>query len=146
MLNVNYLTSQTIDLSATGVNGFNSYFRSNNDFNINKDKTLLFNLSFDYLMLGTYGIDKIKPFTSTAFTIQYLLLYKDLRISLRANDIFKSDIYSFNSTVNGVHRNSNYYFDTRMVQLSVNYKFGSNKVNVRKRQTGNEEERARTGN
>ncbi len=146
MLNVNYITSQTIDLSAIAIDGLTSYFTSNNDFNLNKAKTLLFNLNFEYYMLGTYGIDKIKPFTSTSFAIQYLLLNKDLRINLRANDVFKTDRFRFSSTVNGVHRNSNYYFDTRLVQLSVSYKFGSKKVDVKKRRTGNEEERARTGN
>ena len=146
LFNINYSTAQTLDLSAIGVDGFTSFVTSNNDFNLNKDKTLLLNLGFEYYFLGAYGIDKIKPFTSTSFAIQYILLHKDLRINLRANDIFKSDKYRFSANVAGVHRSSNYYFDTRLVQLSVNYKFGSKKVNVRSRQTGNQEERARTGN
>lgn len=145
-LNINYSTAKTIDLAATGANGFTSFFTTNNDFTINKAKTLLFNLSFDYYMFGTYGIDKIKPFTSTSFTFQYLLLDKNLKITLKANDIFKTDRFRFSSTVNGVKRNSDYYFDTRLFQLSINYKFGSKKVNIKKRTTGNEEERARTGN
>lgn len=146
MLNVNYTTSETIDVQASGVDGFTSFFTTNNDFILNKSKTFLFNLSFDYYMFGTYGIDKIKPFTSTAFTIQYLLLNKDLKITLRANDIFKTDRYRFSSTLNGVHRNSDYYFDTQSIQLSLNYKLGNRKVNVEKRATGNEDEKARTGN
>lgn len=146
ILNINYVTAETLDISATAVDGFTSFFTTSNDFNLNKSKTLLFNLSFDYYMFGTYGIDKIKPFTSTSFTIQYLLLNKDLKISLKGNDIFRTDIFRFNSTVNGVHRNSNYYFDTRLFQLSINYKLGNKKVNVQKRATGNEDERARTGN
>ncbi len=97
-------------------------------------------------MFGNYGIDKIKPFTSTSFALQYHLLDKDLKITLKANDIFKTDRFRFSSTVNGVYRNSDYYFDTRSFQLAVNYKFGSKKVSVKKRQTGNEDERARTGN
>ncbi|SOD12658.1 TonB-dependent receptor [Pedobacter xixiisoli] len=146
MLNVNYTTVQTIDSSAKGADGFTSFFTTNNDFTLNKAKTVSFNLGFDYYMSGAYGIDRIKPFTSTSVAIQYLLLNKDLRINLRANDIFRSDRFRFSSTVNGVHRSSNYYFDTRLFQLSVNYKFGSNKIDVKKRRTGNEEERARTGN
>jgi len=146
MFNINYTTAETIDLSAMAVDGFTSFVTTNNDFNLNKAKTLLFNLGFEYYMFGAYGIDKIKPFTSTSVAFQYLLFNKDLRINLRANDIFKSDRYRFSSFVNGVHRSSNYYFDTRLVQLSINYKFGSSKVDVKKRRTGNEEERARTGN
>lgn len=145
-LNINYSTAKTIDLMADGANGFTSFFTTNNDFNLNKSKSLLFNLSFDYYMFGNYGIDKIKPFTSTSFALQYLLLDKDLKITLKANDIFKTDRFRFTSMVNGVHRSSDYYFDTRMFQFAINYKFGSKKVSVKKRQTGNEDERARTGN
>ncbi|RZL62008.1 MAG: TonB-dependent receptor, partial [Pedobacter sp.] len=70
LFNINYTTAQTIDLSAIAVDGFTSFVTSNNDFNLNKDKTLLFNLGFEYYFLGAYGIDKIKPFTSTSFAIQ----------------------------------------------------------------------------
>ncbi|WP_442588286.1 TonB-dependent receptor domain-containing protein [Pedobacter sp. AW31-3R] len=146
LFNINYTSSQTIDLSARAVDGFTSFITSNNDFNLNKAKTVLVNLGFEYYFLGAYGIDKIKAFTSTSLAIQYLLLNNNLRINLKASDIFKSDRYRFNSTVAGVHRSSDYYFDTRLVQLSLNYRFGSKKVNVKNRQTGNQEERARTGN
>lgn len=145
-LNINYSTAKTIDLAATEANGLTSFFTTNNDFNLNKNKTLLFNVSFEYYMFGSYGIDKIKPFTSTSFALQYHLLDKDLKITLKANDIFKTDRFRFSSIVNGVHRNSDYYFDTRSFQLAINYKFGSKKVSVKKRQTSNEDERARTGN
>ncbi|MBD3907254.1 outer membrane beta-barrel family protein [Chryseobacterium muglaense] len=145
-LNINYSTAKTTDLMATVANGFTSFFTTNNDFNLNKPQTLLFNFSFDYYMFGNYGIDKIKPFTSTSLALQYLLLGKDLKITLKATDVFKTDRFRFTSIVNGVHRSSDYYFDTRMFQLAINYKFGSKKVNVKKRQTGNEDERARTGN
>lgn len=145
-LNINYSSAKTIDLAATEANGLTSFFTTNNDFNLNKKKTLLFNLSFEYYMFGNYGIDKIRPFTSTSFAIQYHLLDKDLKITFKANDIFKTDRFRFSSTVNGFHRNSDYYFDTRLFQLAINYKFGSKKVSVKKRQTGNEDERARTGN
>ncbi|RZK74228.1 MAG: hypothetical protein EOO92_17420 [Pedobacter sp.] len=146
MLNVNYTTAQTIDLSVIAIDGFTSFFTSNNGFNLNRNKTVLFNIGFEYFFLGTYGIDKIKPFTSTSFAIQYLLFNKDLRINLKANDIFKTDRYRFSSTVAGVHRSANYYFDTQLVQLSLNYKFGNKKVEVKNRQTGNQDERTRTGN
>lgn len=146
MLNVNYTTAKTIDLSAVGVNGFTSFVSTNNDFTLNKAKTVLFNLTFDYYMTGVYGIDKIKPFTSTSVAVQYLLFDKDLRINLKANDVFRTDKFRFSSMVNGVHRSSSYYFDTRLLQLSVNYKFGSKNIDIKRRRTGNEEERARTGN
>lgn len=146
IFNISYMTSEIIDLPAEGLEGFSSYFSSNNDFNLNKNKTLLFNVNFSYNFPSTYGLGKEKSSSGTALSAQYLLFNKDLRITLRANDIFKTERARFYSVIDGVRRNSEYYFDSRFVQLSLNYKLGNKKVNVEKRKTGNEEERARTGN
>lgn len=51
-ININYSTAKTIDLAATEANGLTSFFTTNNDFNLNKNKTLLFNVSFEYYMFG----------------------------------------------------------------------------------------------
>ncbi|MFC5979481.1 TonB-dependent receptor [Flavobacterium salmonis] len=142
---LNYLTAETINIPANGVDGFYSNFSTNNDFVLNKEKTVLLNFNFQCMPVGTYGVNRLDLSSSTSLSAQYLLLNKDLKITLKANDIFKTDKMRFNSTVNGIYRDSNYYFDTQYLQLSFNYKLGSNKVNVAKRRTGNEEERVRTG-
>lgn len=146
MFTISYMTSEIINLPAEGLEGFSSYFSSNNDFNLNKNKTVLLNVNFSYNFPSTYGLGKEKESSGTALSAQYLLFDKDLRITLRANDIFKTERVRFYSVIDGVRRNSEYYFDSRFVQLSLNYKFGNKKLNVAKRRTGNEEERARTGN
>jgi hypothetical protein len=38
----------------------------------------------------------------------------------------------FNSTVNGVYRDSDYYFDSRFIHISLNYKFGNKNVTFEK--------------
>lgn len=146
MFVLNYLTAETIDIPAKGVDGFYSTFSTNNDFVLNKDKTVLFNFNFEVMPVGTYGVNRLESSSSTSLSLQYLLLNKDLKITLKANDIFKTDRMRFNSTVNGVFRDSDYYFDSRYVQLSLNYKFGNKNVNIGRRETGNMEERARIGN
>jgi outer membrane receptor protein involved in Fe transport len=143
---LNYLTSETIDIPAEGVDGFYSTFSTNNDFVLNTAKTLLFNLNFTFMPVGTYGVNRLESSSSTSLSVQYLLLNKDLKITLRANDVFRTDQMRFNSMVNGVYRDSNYYFDSRSVQLALNYKFGNKNVNIGKRETGNADERVRTGN
>lgn len=143
---LSYATSETINIAAQGVDGYYVNFSTNNDFVLNKEKTLLFNVYFECMPVGTWGINRLDLSSSTSVSLQYLLLNKDMRITLRGNNIFKTDQMKFNSTVNGVYRDANYYTDTRLVQLSVNYKFGNKKVNVRKRDTGNMDERARAGN
>ena len=146
MFTISYMTSEIINLPADGLEGFSTYFSSNNDFNLNKNKTVLLNVNFSYNFPSTYGLGKEKASSGTALSARYLLFDKDLRITLRANDIFKTERVRFYSVIDGVRRNSEYYFDSRFVQLSLNYKFGNKKLNVAKRRTGNEEERARTGN
>lgn len=146
MFDINYLTSKTMNLSATGVNGLNSSFSTNNDFILNKDKTVIFNLNYTHNLIGTYGVERVKSSSSTSLSFQWLLMDKDLKITLKGEDVFRTDILKFNSTVNGVYRNSNYYFDSRYFQLAINYKLGNKKVRVEKRTTGNEDERRRTGN
>ncbi|PAM96241.1 hypothetical protein B4N84_02125 [Flavobacterium sp. IR1] len=143
---LNYLTSESTDPSALAVDGYYVNFSTNNDFVLNKNKTVLFNVYFECMPVGTYGVNKLDLSSSTSVSLQYLLLNKDLRITLRGNNIFRTDNMRFNSTVSGVYRDSNYYTDTRLIQLSLNYKFGNKKLNVSRRETGNTDERARTGN
>lgn len=143
---LNYLTSEAVGIPADGVDGFYTSITSNNEFTLNKDKTLLYNLNLVFSPVATYGVNRMESSGSVSFTFQYLLLNKDLKISLRANDIFRTDKMRFGSTVNGVYRYGNYYSDSRYVQLTLNYRFGSSKVNVKNRETGNADERSRTGN
>jgi len=69
-----------------------------------------------------------------------------MNISLKGNDIFKSSAERNESLVNGVLQTARYYFDSRSVQLSINYKFGAKGLSAKKHQTGNSDERSRTGN
>lgn len=143
---LNYLTAETFNIPAKGIDGFYAAVSTNNDLVLNKDKTVLCNFNFQCMPVGTYGVNRLDLSSTTSLSAQYLLLDKDLKITLKANDIFKTDRMRFNSTVNDVYRDSEYYFDTRYVQLSLNYKFGNKKVNIAKRSAGNDEERSRTGN
>lgn len=146
-LSVNYFNTTTFDdVLADGLNGFFTMFTSNNDFILNSDKTALINLNFFYRPKGVYGISKLDPSSSTAVTFQYLMLDKNLKLSLKANDIFRVNKQLFGSTVDGVYRYGDYYYDHRHIQFSVSYKFGNKKLNMNKRSTGNEEERGRANN
>ncbi|OMQ07998.1 outer membrane beta-barrel family protein [[Flexibacter] sp. ATCC 35103] len=145
-LDVNYAVSKSKLSFAEAQKGFNSRISTSNDFILNKNKSLLLNLNYWYSFEGVDGIYKNGAMSSTSLTFQYLLLNKDLKISLKGNDIFRTQKVTGNSTVNGVYQNFKYYYDTQFFQLSVSYKFGNKKITVKKRETGNEEERIRTGN
>lgn len=126
--------------------GFNSRLSTNNDFNLNANKTVLFNVSYWYSFPGIDGIFHNREMSSFSLAFQYLLWNKDLKISLRGTDIFKTEKINNSSTVNGVYQEGKYYYDNQSFQLSVSYKFGNKKSDAKQRVTGNEEERKRTGN
>lgn len=144
-LNVNHFTNKTLeDIPAEGLVGFYSTFNSNNDITLTKNLKL--GVNFMYIPAGIYGINDLDPDSNTAITIQYTLLNNDLKLALRANDVFRTNRSGFGSNVSGVYRYGNYYNDSQYVQFSASYKIGSKKLNFSKRSTGNEEEKRRTNN
>lgn len=146
-IDVNYaLSKSSLATTVKEQKGFNSRVSTNNDFILNSNKTLLFNLSYWYSFPGIDGIYNNKSMSSFSLAIQYLLLNRDLKISLKGDDIFRNEIQYINSTVNNIYQESRYYFDRQSFQLSLSYKFGNKKIRGIQRETGNQEERSRTGN
>ncbi|MEM6687371.1 MAG: TonB-dependent receptor, partial [Bacteroidota bacterium] len=144
---VNY-TISTFDLEQEEEDqkGFNANFSTYNDFTLNSDKTLFFGLNYWYAFPGINGIFDTKSASSLSMSLQYLMLDKNLNITLRANDIFKTSADRTEATVNNVFQTARYYYDNRSIQLSVSYKFGNKDISAKRHSTGNEDERERTGN
>lgn len=141
----NYSKSKTLIESTNGIEGFNLKLATNNDFVLNDKKTVLLNLNYWYVFPKTEGFVKLDASSSASVTLQYLL-NDNLRISLKANDIFRTEKIKFNPTVNGVYQEYSLYNDARYVQLYINYRLGSKKAKNVTRNAGNEEERKRVGN
>lgn len=92
------------------------------------------------------GFYETEATSSLSLSLQYLLLNKDLNITLRGNDIFKSAIARTTTNVNGIFKKARNYYDTRSFLISVSYKFGTKNIKASKNQTGNEEEKNRINN
>lgn len=145
-IDLNYAISKSnLVITQKEQKGFNSRVSTSNDFNLNPTKTLLFNLSYWYSFPGIDGIYTNKSMNSLSVTIQYLLLNKDLKISLKGNDLFRTEKENISSTVNGVYQKGKYYSDSQFFKFSLTYKFGNKKIKVEQRESGNEEEKNRTG-
>ncbi|MDQ6531234.1 TonB-dependent receptor domain-containing protein [Flavobacterium sp. LHD-85] len=143
---INYsISKSSLTITNREQKGVNSRISLNNDFSLNPSETLLFNMNYWYNFPSVDGIEKNRAISSLSSTLQYLLLKKDLKLSLKINDLFKTEVIQSNSTVNGIYQEARYYLDCRGVQLSVNYKFGNKTVKEQQRQMGNEEEKRRTG-
>lgn len=147
-IDLNYAKSSSfISVLQRNQEGWSGRISTNNDFVINKDKTWLFNMNYWYNIAGVDGkFYNTGAMSNFSASIQYLLLNKNLKITLKGNDIFRTEIIKVNSIVNNVYQKGIYYNDNQSVQLTVSYKFGNQKINALRRSTGNEEERNRTGN
>jgi outer membrane receptor protein involved in Fe transport len=146
-LDINYSKSAfNLEEEQEDQEGVNATISTYNDFNLNADKTLLMGVNFWYSFPGINGIFDTKEASSFSLSLQYLLLNKDLNISLRGNDLFKSSAERNESRVNGVLQTARYYYDSRSFQFSVSYKFGNKDIKAKKHRTGNKDEKGRTGN
>jgi hypothetical protein len=141
-----YMAKSRLAITEQQQEGFNSSFSINNDFTLNSKKTLLLFANFWYDFPGINGIYKSKAASSLDSGMQYLLMNKDLKISLNVTDIFKTAGPRTNSTVNNIATMTKSYYDSRTLQFVISYKFGNKKINVQQRPTSNQEERRRTGN
>lgn len=143
-LNINYSKSNfDLESDISSQEGFNSFLSTTNDFNLNKEKTILAGLNYWYSFPGVDGIFKTKAASSLGVSLQFLLLEKDLSISLRGNDLFRTALRQRTTNINGVYQKLNNYNDTRQFWLILTYKFGNQNIETRKNEAGNKEEQDR---
>ena len=61
-------------------------------------------------------------------------------------DTLKTDYNTMKTNINNIYLESKQKYDTHLFRLSVSYRFGSDKINVNKRQTSNADEAGRGSN
>jgi len=145
-VDLNYAISDSnLDFTVDRQTGLNARVSSFNDFALNSSRTLLLNLGFWYSFPSIDGIYKLKSMNNLSAGIQYMLLDKRLRISLKGRDLLKKQAFQVGSVVNDVVLDGVYYHDARSLTFSINYKFGNQNIRVRRQAAGNEEERRRAG-
>jgi len=146
-LDLNYsISTFNLEQDEEDQEGFNSSISTYNDFSLNRNKTLVLGVNYWYTFPGINGIFNTKSASSLSLALQLFLLNKDLNISLRGNDLFKSSAERTETTINGVFQTARYYYDNRYFLLSVSYRFGNKDISAKKHQTGNLEEMRRIGN
>ena len=120
------------------------YISSNNTFLINKLKTFITSLEFAYKSQQSINIYVIGETFNTNIGLKYMVLNKDLQFTLNFYDVFRTNIYKSYSYSNNVLSKSRNYYDNQYFRLSVMYKFGNKKINVKEKNRGNETESNRT--
>ncbi|MBS1771852.1 MAG: TonB-dependent receptor [Bacteroidetes bacterium] len=126
--------------SATpSVNGiFSGAFETSNTFTLNRAKTLLFELAFEYNSRQQDEFDIQRRYYILGAGAKALFFDKQLVLGINGADILRSEKYYFTNIYNGVIEDN--YFDNRCQTISLTWKFGNNKIKAkRERETGSEE-------
>ncbi|MDN3594008.1 outer membrane beta-barrel family protein [Zunongwangia endophytica] len=145
-LDLNYANSTfNLEQPQADRSGFNSRISTNNDFNINSEKTIIGGINYWYQFAGVDGIFETKAQSSLGLSLQFLLLDKDLNISLRGEDLFRNSIERKTAKINGVTQHIRNFYDTRQFWLSISYKFGNDNLKVRSQKSGNTDTERRAG-
>ncbi len=137
-------TSSLLSFTNQNREGINTYFSTNNTFFINKQKTILLNLNFWLSPNGVSDLDKNTASNQLDLALKCLLLNKDLQLTFIVNDLTSSNRPTYISYSNNLLQEYKNYYDNRFFRISVSYKFGNKKVNIKKRGFGNDEEKSRT--
>lgn len=123
--------------------GLIATFSTHNDFSLNASRTLIANLGLWYNFPKWEGVYKFKSQSNLSAGIQALFLDKRLSMSLNVNDILRTNEMDLEYTLNGVRQIGIYYWDHQSVRIAASYRFGNQKLRVRRNRGGNQEERNR---
>lgn len=149
-LNINFFgdvyyssTDSKIPVTLNYLKGWNGFFSISNDLILNKEKTFMLNLSYNYTTKGVDNLDYNTSHNQLNASLRALFLEKKLVISLYANDIFSSNRPTYITYSNSIKNSFRNYYDERFFRLSVTYSFGK-QFNRENRETKNSEEFNRT--
>lgn len=147
VITANYSKSKS-NLSFTPINqeGFTAYASTNNDFTLNKKKSLFLSLGYFYVFPTKYQIYETSGYGSLNAGIKAQFFKRNLNISASINDILSSERPTITTFSNGIKQQYKNYWDNRQFRLSLTYTFGNKNIYVRDRNSSNESERNRTGN
>lgn len=132
-------------VTISSLEGWNTYFSTDNDFSLNKKRTLSFNIGYWASFPGTMATGKSTTNQSLYAGFKFLMLNKNLQLSVIANDILKTQKPTYTLYSNGIKTLYRNYYDSQYFRISLSYKFGNQKLTISKRDFGNQEEKNRTG-
>lgn len=124
--------------------GWGGYFSNNNNFTLNKKKTISAQLVYEYNYPTIFNENRSDAYSNLGIGVKFLCLDKQLQIALTANNILGSDRVKTSNITQGISQNFRQYYDTQFVRLSLSYKFGNKNLNLGKKTTSNEDEKTRS--
>ena len=119
------------------------YLWSNKTF-LNKLKTLRGELNFSYTTAQYDLLYRKRYQAALALALKLSLLKNRVQVGLITQDVLRTDKNYSAAYTNNIKQVYINYNDNRFLRISVSYKFGNNKINVEKKEFGNEDEKRRT--
>ena len=136
-------TNSKIPQALQFLSGWNGIFNINNDFELNKSRTLLANLNYSYTTKGVSYLDYNSSANQLNASLKWLLLDKKMVVSLYINDIFSSNRFTYGTFSNDIENSFRNYYDERFFRLGITYNYGK-KNKAFERENKNKEEINRT--
>ena len=133
-----------VDILSSKYSGWSGYSSAYNTFTFNHSKTLIGTIYYEYIYPSISGFGRKTSSSTTYVGLKYLMLNKKLTIGLNFEDLFRSDFSTYSNNSSNIEQSYKQYYDTRLVRLSLTYKFGNKNISVKKREIGNEEEKSRS--
>lgn len=133
-------TKLTKDLEFDTLNGWGTYFSTNNTITLNAEKTLQAQVDFWVQPKFNILMYKLNTMSSLNLGLKYAMLNKKLNMSLYINDILRTSTQSAKTETNGVQQNYRANALTRYVNVGFSYSFGNSKIKVKEHQGGNKDE------
>ncbi len=128
------------DLDFETVNGWGTYFSTNNTITLNAEKTLQAQVDFWLQPKFNILMYELNTLSSLNLGLKYSMLNKKLNMSLYVNDILKTSAQKAMTETYGVQQTYMANSFTRYVNVGLTYSFGNSKIKVTEHHGGNKDE------
>lgn len=138
---VSHMSIHSHDSSVESKQSLTGYLSVNNQINPWGSKNWFVDINGHYYFPNKSGIMQTNSSWGEAFGLTYQTADGKIQCSLSANDLWKTDVMSYTSVVNGISRERYKYNDSSYVMLTFRYNFSQGKVGqIMQRSKGNAEE------
>jgi hypothetical protein len=143
-LYVSYAKSKFTNNILEETKGLGFSVSTNNTFILNKSKTIKGAINYSYTGPQYDLLYKNEQTSSLDLSLKFSPTKNNIQIALVSQDILRSNLSYRTTYTNNLKQISSSYGDRRFFRISIVYKFGNKKVNVEKRDFGNDNEKDRT--
>jgi hypothetical protein len=137
-------TKSTTPVTLNLLQGWNGEATISNDLILNKNKTLLFNMTYNYTTEGVDNLDRNTAFSQLDLSLKCSFIQKKLQIALIGNDILRTNRPEYIGYSNQLLSTFKNYYDFRFVRLSLSFKMGGKIKSISNRTSKNEDEIGRS--